>query len=52
MSLELDEKLHYAIRTDGWYSEHFGEKVPSKFLYAKRECSSETVFMTKVKVLG
>ena len=52
VSLELDEKLHYGIRTDGWYSEHFGEKVPSKFLYAKRECSSETVFTTKVKVLG
>jgi uncharacterized heparinase superfamily protein len=52
VSLELDEKLHYAIRTDGWYSEHFGEKVPSKFLYAKKECNGETVFTTKVKVLG
>lgn len=52
VSLELDEKLHYAIRTDGWYSEHFGEKVPSRFLYAKKECEGETVFTTKVKVLG
>ena len=47
----LDEKLHYAIRTDGWYSEHFGEKVPSRFLYAKKECEGEVEFVTRIRVL-
>ena len=51
VSLELDGKLHYAIRTDGWYSEHFGEKVPTKFLYAKKECDGKVEFVTRIRVL-
>lgn len=49
--LELDSKLPYAVRDDGWYSEHFDDKVPTKFLYAKAECSGNTEFVTKVKIL-
>ena len=51
VSLELDKKLHYAIRTDGWYSEHFGEKEPSKFLYAKMECNGNVEFVTRIRIL-
>ena len=49
----LDEKLPYEVRDDGWYSEHFGEKIPTKFLYAKMNCPvgySES-FVTRLKVL-
>ena len=51
VQMTLDEKLSYEIREDGWYSEHFGEKVPAKFLYAKTNCNSDTVFVTYLKVL-
>ena len=50
VSLELDGKLSYAIREDGWYSEHFGEKVSTKFLYAKTECSGDAEFVTRIRV--
>lgn len=49
--IELDEKLTYTVRDDGWYSEHFGEKVPAKYLYAKTECKGDAVFVTKLRVL-
>ena len=52
ISIVLDEKLHYAVREDGWYSEHFGEKVPTKYLYAKADCEGEMEFVTRIKVLG
>ena len=51
VQMELDAKLIYAVREDGWYSEHFGEKVPAKFLYAKTNCKGDTVFVTRLKVL-
>jgi uncharacterized heparinase superfamily protein len=49
--IELDEKLTYRVRDDGWYSEHFGEKVPTKYLYAKMECKGNVEFVTKLRVL-
>ena len=49
--LELDEKLSYSIREDGWYSEHFGEKVPTKFLYAKTSIQDFSMFETRIRVL-
>ena len=49
--IELDEKLTYTVRDDGWYSEHFGEKVPMQYLYAKTECKGDAVFVTKLRVL-
>ena len=49
--IELDEKLSYTVCDDGWYSEHFGEKVPAKYLYAKTECNSDVEFVTKLRVL-
>ena len=49
--MTLDEKLSYEIREDGWYSEHFGEKVSAKFLYAKTNCDGDAVFVTHLKVL-
>jgi hypothetical protein len=49
--IELDEKLSYTVCEDGWYSEHFGEKVPAKYLYAKTECNGDAVFVTKLRVL-
>ena len=51
VSLELDEKLSYSIREDGWYSEHFGEKIPAKYLYAKTECNGSIAFVTKVRIV-
>ena len=36
----------------GWYSEHFGEKVPCKVIYASKECWGTSSFETKVKVLS
>ena len=48
--LELDEKLSYEVREDGWYSEHFGEKVPAKYLYAKINCTGTVVLTTKILV--
>ena len=50
--LELDAKLSYVIRDDGWFSEHFDDKVQTKFLYAKTECSGNIEFVTKVKILS
>ncbi len=47
----LDSKLSYAIREDGWYSEHFGVKVPTKFLYAKTNCEGDAVFVTKLRII-
>lgn len=47
----LDEILSYTVRGDGWYSEHFGEKVPAKYLYAKTECKGNVEFVTKLRVL-
>lgn len=52
VSIVLDGKLAYAVREDGWYSEHFGEKVPTKYLYAKADCEGEMEFVTRIKVLG
>lgn len=49
--IELDERLTYTVRDDGWYSEHFGEKVPMQYLYAKTECKGDAVFVTKLRVL-
>ena len=49
--IELDEKLSYTVCDDGWYSEHFGEKVPAKYLYAKTKCNSDVEFVTKLRVL-
>ena len=49
--MALDEKLSYTVRDNGWYSEHFGEKVPTKYLYAKMECNGDAVFVTKLRVL-
>lgn len=50
VTLEFDAKLLYTLREDGWYSEHFGEKVPSKFLYAKTDCEGSVEFVTRIKV--
>ena len=51
VSVALDTKLAYGIREDGWYSEHFGEKVPAKFLYAKTDCEGSVEFVTRIRVL-
>lgn len=51
VSIALDSKLSYGIREDGWYSEHFGEKVPAKYLYAKADCEGEMEFVTRIKIL-
>ena len=51
VSVALDGKLAYAVREDGWYSEHFGEKVPAKYLYAKTECEGTVEFVTRIRVL-
>ena len=51
VSVAFDEKLAYAIREDSWYSEHFGEKVPAKYLYAKVDCEGEMEFVTRIKIL-
>ena len=51
VSMTLDSKLSYEIREDGWYSEHFGEKVPAKYLYAKTDCEGAVEFVTRIKVL-
>ena len=51
VQMTLDEKLSYSIREDGWYSEHFGEKVPTKFLYAKTNCKGDAVFVTKLRIV-
>jgi hypothetical protein len=47
----LDSKLSYAIHEDGWYSEHFGVKVSTKFLYAKANCEGDAVFVTKLRII-
>ena len=49
--LDLDEKLSYTIREDGWYSEHFGIKEPAKFLYAKKNCVGTVEFVTKIRLV-
>ena len=51
VQMTLDEKLSYSIREDGWYSEHFGEKVPTKFLYTKTNCKGDAVFVTKLRII-
>ena len=51
VQMMLDENLSYSIREDGWYSEHFGVKVPTKFLYAKTNCKGNAVFVTKLHIL-
>ena len=51
VSMTLDSKLSYEIREDGWYSEHFGEKVPAKYLYVKTDCEGSVEFVTRIKVL-
>lgn len=50
--LELDPKLAYSVREDGWYSEHFAQKVPAKYLYAKTESDSDVEFVTKLRILA
>ena len=50
VTMELDPKLSYAVREDGWYSEHFGVKVPAKFLYAKIECFGDVKFVTTLRI--
>lgn len=34
----------------GWYSEHFGEKIPCKVLYASKACNGSAKFETKVRI--
>lgn len=51
VEIALDEKLSYTVCDDGWYSEHFGEKVPAKYLYAKTVCNGNVEFVTKLRVL-
>lgn len=52
-----DEKLSYrTFRGEtapilGWYSEYFGEKVPTTVLYAKKRCEESSVFRTRVRVM-
>lgn len=61
IEMEFDEKLDYEIVDGressnespailGFYSEHFGEKVPCHVLYAKRRCEGSVQFTTKVKI--
>ena len=50
VQMSLDSKLPYEIR-EGWYSEHFGEKVQTTFLYAKTNCKGDMVFVTRLQVL-
>lgn len=52
VTVELDKKLSYAVREDGWYSEHFAKKTPAKFLYAKIECFGDVKFETKLRIRG
>lgn len=35
----------------GWYSEHFGEKVPTTVLYAQKRCKGNCSFTTKIQVM-
>ncbi len=55
--IELDQNLTYTVHCGekspvlGWYSEHFGEKVPAAVLYGKKMCHNKAVFVTKIKVL-
>ena len=51
VQIALDEKLSYSIREDGWYSEHFGDKEPARYLYAKIECRDSVEIVTKISVL-
>lgn len=52
-----DEKLSYRKARGekapilGWYSEHFGEKIPTTVLYAKKRCEGNSVFRTKIRIL-
>lgn len=63
VKMELDEKLQYEVVNGragapqkgypeilGFYSEHFGEKVPCSVLYARRACNGSVQFVTKVKI--
>lgn len=55
--LEPDSSLDYEIIRGrekpilGWYSEHFGEKVPCSVLYAKIKCNSTARLVTKIRIL-
>lgn len=52
-----DPALEYRVATGeenpmlGWYSDHFGEKVPCKVIYASKECKGTSSFETKIKIL-
>lgn len=58
VEITTDRSLDYRIACGeknpmlGWYSDHFGEKVPCKILYASKECRGSSSFETKVKVLS
>ncbi|MCL4102637.1 alginate lyase family protein [Fibrobacter sp. HC4] len=58
VQITTDPSLEYRIVSGeespvmGWYSEHFGEKVPCKVLYAQKKCSGNSSFETKIKVLS
>lgn len=63
VEIEFDEKLDYEVvngREDakktpkilGFYSDHFGEKVPCSVLYAKQVCVGSIQFVTKVRILN
>ena len=53
VQMTFDEKLSYEVREDGWYSEHFGEKVSTKYLHAKVSVQGvgSTSYVTRLKVL-
>lgn len=62
VEIEFDEKLDYEVvngREDakktpkilGFYSDHFGEKVPCSVLYAKNCFDATVIFTTKIRIL-
>lgn len=58
VQINTDPALEYRIAQGeenpmlGWYSDHFGEKVPCKMIYASKECKGTSSFETRVKVLS
>ena len=52
VTITLDPKLSYAVREDGWFSDHFASKRIAKFLYAKIECFGDVEFETRIKVVS
>lgn len=58
IQVSTDPALEYRIASGeenpmlGWYSDHFGEKVPCKMIYASKECKGASSFETRVKVLS